>query len=566
MWDIVTGKLVCSHSHSSGGFNGQMAWSPDGTMIASANAGDIELWDPWSGRRIARLPGYLGDAHWSSVAMAWSPDGSQLAFGAYRSSITNQPGYGVYIKDILSRETAAFYGGHTRITTAVSWSPDGRYVASACGEKDVHVWDAQTGQLVEHYHGHSDAVGTLAWSPVDNIVASGSADHTVQLWVPGEGLIRSYQGHSELIRSVAWSHNGKYLASASADTTVQTWEAETGQLISTYRGHNTWVDAVAWSPDDNLLASSSYGVQLSDSMSGETVASYGEPAEVNVIELSPDGQLMASAASGTIQLWNASTGAQYFTYQRQDNYIPALAWSPSGHAIASSNTLTQVVEGHTRCSGQIHIWSTDESTRGELLKSWECHEDMVVDIAWSPDGARLATASFDKTIQLWHSQTGTQAGTCSHAARVSALAWSPDGTYIASSDINGSVYIWQAHTLQLLTTYEGPGCMEDLCWSPDGQFIATGHLDGSLCIWNTATQQLAWQRATSKQRLAAVAWSPDGRHIASGAWDHTLKVWEATNGQLISIYEHSAIVRDVLWHHDNQHLAAASDGVYTWPF
>jgi WD40 repeat protein len=74
------------------------------------------------------------------------------------------------------------YQRHTNEVTAISWSPDGRYIASGSWDHTVQVWNAKTGQPLVIYRGHSDNVDALAWSPDGRLIASGSWDRTVQVW------------------------------------------------------------------------------------------------------------------------------------------------------------------------------------------------------------------------------------------------------------------------------------------------------------------------------------------------------------------------------------------------
>ena len=164
------------------------------------------------------------------------------------------------------------FTGHSDSVNSVAVSPDGKYLASGsskiikgkyfwnddthCGE--LFIWDAKSGQRIKTLEGHSNRVFSLSWSPDGKYLASGSWDYTVIIWDAKSGQrIKTLYGHSRGVKSVCWSPDGKYLASGSTDKTVIIWDANSGQRIKSLEGHSSLVKSVCWSPDGKYLASGS---------------------------------------------------------------------------------------------------------------------------------------------------------------------------------------------------------------------------------------------------------------------------------------------------------------------
>jgi WD40 repeat protein len=225
-----------------------LALTPDGQTLASASwGGCVQLWDVNSGRERQRIdiPSAL------SPSLALSPDGRTLAVGGWaRAACVKLRGL-----DTGAERTLPAGSG------PVAFSPDGRHLASGGsfpGWDTVKIWDTTSGQERFALRGHQQPVWGLAFTPDGRTVASASGDRTIKLWDVATGVEQAtLRGHTDQVDAVAFSPDGKFLASASHDRTVRLWEFATLKEHALFQGHASRVTSVAFSPDGQWLASGS---------------------------------------------------------------------------------------------------------------------------------------------------------------------------------------------------------------------------------------------------------------------------------------------------------------------
>lgn len=282
---------------------------------------------------------------------------------------------------------------------------------------------------------------------------------------------------------------------------------------------------------------------------------------------SPDGFRIASAsADKTVKVWDAVTGTKLQTYKGHADWVLALAWSPDGKFIASGGA--NGASTATASDKTVQVW---EAATLKLLYTFREHQDSIRSLAWSPDGSRIASASYDNTVKVWDAFTGLNLLTYTeHSAWIQAVAWSPDGTYIASGGQDYSVRIWDAATgKNRVPPIVHGDWVESLAWSPDSAYVATadgdngsnGHGEHLVRIIDARSGQTKYSYRGHKDEVSSVAWSPDGKRIASGTAksEHAVQVWEALTGKHVLTYDnHQDTIWSVAWSPDGSLIASGS--------
>ncbi len=236
-----------------------------------------------------------------------------------------------------------------------------------------------------------------------------------------------------------------------------------------------------------------------------------------------------------------------FTYRGHSAAVAQIAWSPDGQRIASSSS-----------DKTVQVWSPNEVSN---MFTYRGHASATRAVAWLQDGKRIASGSEDKTVQVWNANDGSNVFTYrGHTDKVWSVAWSPDGKRIASCSDDKTVQVWNANDGSNVFTYRGHSQgVYAVAWSPDGKRIASGSLDTTVQVWNANDGSNVFTYKGHSNAARSVAWSPDGQRIVSGSWDATVQVWNANDGSKPFIYrEHTDQVKTVAWSPDGQWIASGS--------
>ncbi|MCC5644003.1 WD40 repeat domain-containing protein [Nostoc sp. CHAB 5824] len=452
--------------------------------------------------------------------------------------------------------------GHNGSVNSVSFSPDGKTLASGSGDKTIKLWNVETGQLIRTLTGHNNAVVSVSFSPDGKTLASGSGntshssssgDKTIKLWNVETGqLIRTLTGHNNTVNSVSFSPDGKTLVSGSDDDTIKFWDVKTGKLTRTLKEP---VASVSFSPDGKTLVSGSIEtIKLWNVNTGKVIRILkGRDDAIASVSFSPDGKTLASGGwDKTIKLWDVKTGKKIYTLEGHDYSVTSVSFSPDGKTLASSSW-----------DKTIKLWNVKTGNEIRTLKG---HNNRVSSVSFSPDGKTLASGSWDKTIKLWewNVKTRNEIRTLTgHNGSVTSVSFSSDSKILASSSWDKTIKLWNIETGQLIRTLTGHNDrVSSVSFSPDGKtLVSSSEDDDTIKFWDVKTGQLT---RTLKDTVTSVSFSPDGKTLASGSWDKTIKLWNVETGQLIhTLKGHNGEVTSVSFSPDSKTLASGSGDYYT---
>ena len=478
LYDVETGQFINTLTATQRTKLGErtkrvesIAFSPNGQLLASGSVSDgtVRLWDVKTGQNTATFTEKPGDGN--SICVVFSPDGTKLAVGSAEGiKLLEIPtGKHIYTRQHIDIGELEF----SVDVFSVAFSPDGKKLASASWD-GVKLWEVETGGPITTLQGHTRTVDSVAFSP-DGLTLAFHLVGDVQMCEIGTGQrITTLTEPSNFVTCFAYSPDGTRLVTGSTDArsaehTLKLWDIETGQRLATLRGHTDVVVTVAYSQDGTLLASGSKDktVKLWEVSTGQNIATLqGHKKMVFSVAFSPDSTILASGSEDTsIRLWEVPTG--------QALYILGGVNSPQVPVEVLPATRPGEEISEVQRNDAIDIES-------EIIRA------LVFSVAFSPDGRKLASGSWDG-VRLWDVRAGQYFTTLSSEPEPSSfsVAFSPDSTKLACGSWEDRVELWDVSAQKHIASFPGhTGWVRAVAFSPDGTKIASGSVDGTVLLWD----------------------------------------------------------------------------------
>jgi WD40 repeat protein len=586
LWNVKSGRL----KHTLGGapdqvsFHGDAVYDadfdPEGTTLAVARQGTLELWDlRGSPRRRTAVEGSILTA---IRVCSFSPDGQLVALASDDGAIQ--------IVEAQTGAIRAVWSGHREGALDVAWTRDGDAVLSCSLDGYAKLW-ALT-QPVARRPSRAERLWVIARSDAGTVAARPDADEggspvvildaetgteSVRLGSP-----RSPQHHlpprqprSRTVHGAAFSPDARRLA-VTGDSTVDLWDTENGSHVATFTGRVRPQSCCEFSPDGTRLITRSQGSSTvaeierselilwdvpSASVIGTLAAPFnGESFARELMWFTPDGASIVAGTPGPqLRVWDAVTGREQLVMAwPAKTRLGSCSLAPDGaHVLVFLRGLT--LRGLLRRKRDKQWRSPEQMTQvrsvstGEVCAEWSAHDDNDGKHCYSPDGATVVTwETFgEPDLLAWDPRTGAHLGTVGRAtARVADIVFAPDGGRLVcalegwsadgssrSTFFDHAVELWDPHTGRRLGA--APGKFHG--FSPDGRMLLVVH-QGALSILSSAgfdevmrfiddipVQGAEWSRRGDTIRVRQPT-DPKWFHSADTLGDHNsvlrLENWE----------------------------------------
>ncbi len=231
-----------------------LEFSPEGTLLAAGGGrpalqGEIMLWDINTKELVSKIEGHRDNIY----GISFSPDGKTIASSSYDRTII--------LWDVKSSEETAVLEDHVDSVYDVAFSPDGKLLASVAGDRTVKIWDVESGKRLYTLSESEKELYSVAFHPSGKYVAAGGVDRMIRVWELRESdgyLIQSKFAHDGAVLRVAYSPDGSILYSTSDDRSIKAWDTETYLEKTVFEEQSDWVYGLVLNQTGNLLAAGRY--------------------------------------------------------------------------------------------------------------------------------------------------------------------------------------------------------------------------------------------------------------------------------------------------------------------
>ncbi len=464
------------------------------------------------------------------------------------------------------------HGGRFTLTNAqyvrrITFSPDGKALATVSPESVARLWDTQTGKELQTFPVSAGTLLDVAFSPDGRWLATVSTgNQVVEVWdIATNRIVSRFAGSQTALTDVAFAPNGQRLAALSMDGSVRVWDVKTGRVLTTrqFASVNDVIHGICFSPDGRWLAVNGRGCKVWDTATWQERLSLLMGKVVGQVSFSPDSQWLA-VPHATVKIIALGTGNDLAELTGHFDFVFGTSFSPDGKQLVTAGR-----------DQTIKLWDTKWWREQITIKG---HSNSILSTQFAPDGQTLATAGLDRTAKVWpltqmlsQRQFSTEVISPIQVLKPSrailqALAFDADGRRMVSavteftsqglSNPGVNLRLWDVTTgAQIFNTNEKDAPLHAVIFSADGQQIITGDALGVIKFRSAATGQLLRSLTSQLGEVINLACSADGRWLAAGSISQGVAVWDLASERALYTHKSNSPVLGLAFAPNSQRIA-----------
>jgi len=520
---------------------------PDGKSLLAFTSDQLQLLDAGTLQDLRTLKA-TSEPY---TAVAVSQNGNRVAVAQGSTIVLWNPGNGEMLRTLRADKKVL----------ALSFSPDGKLLASGGYDAGVTLWDPDKAGKILTLKGHTGWVRGLSFHPDGKLLASGSDDGKIILWdMESKKPVGVLEQYPSEIHKILFSPQGRFLASLDKNRTVVLWDPISQKQVVTLTG------AVLQQAQDIAPTPTPMGCEgaqpcvppLGTRLGYDSAIS--PSAKILSAAFSPDDRTLAlGSADKSLVFWSIPEGRVVRTLPGKEDLPQVMVYSPDGRRLGVAG-------------GTITLWDIE---KGEVLQSFRQHTGAVQSLSFNANGQILAAGSLDKKITLWNLVDkkpikvleGQNGGTTSLAfSRGDPMGKdSPSGrSYLASGDAgpDHSILLWDLESGRLVKSFKGPARrVRNLVFRHDGRQLAL--VSENVLLWDVQTGEIFSVVNSSLPENAPLAFSPDGRLLALATGDNRILLWDTeTKRAARTLSGHKNPVQAFLFSPDGRRLVSSDNSEF----
>ena len=459
----------------------------------------------------------LPDGHYPVTGTSFSPDGRFLAISCW-NGVT-------HLYQLNNPHKPAILLQHKWLTYNTVFSPDSRFLVTFALDGAARVYDASSGRAVSPFLEHSSPVKSVAFRPGPSLdgamdLATACEDGTLRVFrldlknLPLD-LAEGGRGYQ-----VEYSPDGTRLAVACENLNgngwLELWWQGRRQLKVPLPGQ---ASLVSWAADGRTVAVAAGSSVTLISPEGKVQNVFEVSSEVSSLEFSRQRQLLVGCADGQVYLLAEDAKAKKFSVQG-GRKVSVAHFSPDGSRMATAS------------GRRVDVWDLQGNHQAELVLG-----DLVRQLAWSPDGSRLAVGCLDKTAQIYRVGETLEPELnppVRHELGICDLAFSPDGSILATASVDGLARLWDSRSGRpLISGLRHPAPISKLRFAPDGSKIVTCTKRGTAYVWGL-DGRLLLSPIEHSDFIYGAAFRPDSGQLTTSSVDGTMQQRELVTPHPVS--------------------------------